>query len=458
MSEKRAVILDALLPDDKGLKPVNDIICELLEQNGYDVLIFQLNELNLNHCIGCFGCWIKTPGVCIIHDDAQKIHKEIMQSDSVVLVTPVSFGGYSSQLKKIIDRLIPNILPHFNYYHDEIHHIPRYLHYPKLIAIGIQDNSDNHETNTFKLLVGRNAMNLKFPDYSVEVVSNKDSLNTIRNQIQNLFNRNDKWPLKEDILPLMSLTMPEISDINFESSGKALLIIGSPKTKKSSTSAVLGNTFLERLNIKGWETESLTLNKNIMEEKGHSHLLSAVDNADLIVFTFPLYIDALPFLVIKSLELIAAQRMALKNLSNKRIFIIVNSGFPESYQNSLALSICNNFAVKCGFTWCGALAMGSGEAICSGQPLNKGNSFSRPPGNHIVNALNIAGDAIAKTDPVPQSVQKLISKSPIPILPFSIWRWIFIKMGNLWWQKQSNENGVSKQDMLKRPYEVIRDS
>lgn len=33
-----------------------------------------LSELNISNCIGCFGCWTKTPGKCVIRDDAGLIN------------------------------------------------------------------------------------------------------------------------------------------------------------------------------------------------------------------------------------------------------------------------------------------------------------------------------------------------------------------------------------------------
>ncbi|MGZ4202942.1 MAG: SRPBCC domain-containing protein, partial [Thermoleophilaceae bacterium] len=50
---------------------------------------------------------------------------------------------------------------------------------------------------------------------------------------------------------------------------------------------------------RGWETESLTLKPNLRRETGQAELVSSIDRADLVLLVFPLYIDALPFLVTK---------------------------------------------------------------------------------------------------------------------------------------------------------------
>jgi len=50
--------------------------------------------------MGCFGCWNKTPGTCVMKDDSAKIAKAVVNSDLLIFLTPITFGGYSSELKK----------------------------------------------------------------------------------------------------------------------------------------------------------------------------------------------------------------------------------------------------------------------------------------------------------------------------------------------------------------------
>ncbi|MDU2663418.1 MAG: flavodoxin family protein, partial [Clostridium perfringens] len=40
-----------------------------------------LSKLRISNCIGCFGCWTKTPGKCVIRDDAVKVYPIIAKSD-----------------------------------------------------------------------------------------------------------------------------------------------------------------------------------------------------------------------------------------------------------------------------------------------------------------------------------------------------------------------------------------
>ena len=61
-----------------------------------------LRELNLHHCTGCFGCWIKTPGRCVARDDGPRVLAAEITSDFVLLASPLVLGFPSALLKKML--------------------------------------------------------------------------------------------------------------------------------------------------------------------------------------------------------------------------------------------------------------------------------------------------------------------------------------------------------------------
>jgi len=50
-------------------------VAHLLKQQGYEITVKELDK-TLHYCIGCFGCWLKTPGECAIHDDMAEINRK----------------------------------------------------------------------------------------------------------------------------------------------------------------------------------------------------------------------------------------------------------------------------------------------------------------------------------------------------------------------------------------------
>jgi hypothetical protein len=227
--------------------------------------------------------------------------------------------------------------------------------------------------------------------------------------------------------------------------------VGSPKTKSPSTSGVLGGYLLDRLRKHGWETQSLTLRASLRHSKGQQELLLSAERADLLLLVFPLYVDSLPYLVTKALELIGSQRQSLEARKPQQLVAMVNNGFPEAHQNALALAICHAFAVQSGITWAGGLAMAAGEALSGGESL----TARRPsclPVTHVTAALNIAAAALNKGLPVPKEAERSMARNPIPLLPFVAWRWLFIKMGRGYWRRRAAKFGVTKRDMLAQPF------
>lgn len=64
-------------------------------------------------CRGCFGCWLKTPGECVMHDGSQHIGSRMARSREVWIFSKILYGGFSAEVKRILDRCIPGVLPFF---------------------------------------------------------------------------------------------------------------------------------------------------------------------------------------------------------------------------------------------------------------------------------------------------------------------------------------------------------
>ena len=117
-----AVILNGSGNNDTVLEKVQQTIIDKLTDKNWEVKPLLLHKVDINPCAGCFGCWVRTPGICIINDEGRDIAGTIIQSDLVIYLTPVTFGGYSSHLKKVLDRSIALILPFFKKIDGEVHH------------------------------------------------------------------------------------------------------------------------------------------------------------------------------------------------------------------------------------------------------------------------------------------------------------------------------------------------
>jgi hypothetical protein len=160
----RATVLNGAR--DETLDRICAAIEDLLAGDDWRVDAFTLRDLDIAPCVGCFGCWVRTPGVCIIDDAAREIAQAFIQSDLVVFFTPVTFGGYSAQLKKALDRNICLISPFFEWVDGEIHHRARYARYPYLLGVGVLPEPDTEDAALFATLIERNAINMHAPSYA----------------------------------------------------------------------------------------------------------------------------------------------------------------------------------------------------------------------------------------------------------------------------------------------------
>jgi len=159
----KALILDGTKSNNNESTKIFDLMLEELKNLNWDIISIVLEDKNVAYCTGCFGCWVQTPGECVIKDFEENIVKDMVHSDLIIYLTPIMFGGYSSILKRALDRQIGRVLPYFTKIDGEVHHSKRYEKQQSLISIGLLDKHDTEKEEIFKTLVARNAINMWAP-------------------------------------------------------------------------------------------------------------------------------------------------------------------------------------------------------------------------------------------------------------------------------------------------------
>jgi multimeric flavodoxin WrbA len=97
-----------------------------------------LRDMDLRRCTGCFGCWLKTPGVCVSPDDHELLVRAYVHSDVVVFASPLRMGFTSALLKLATEKLLPAVLPYVDTSTGECRHVMRYPTQPRFVVV-VQD-------------------------------------------------------------------------------------------------------------------------------------------------------------------------------------------------------------------------------------------------------------------------------------------------------------------------------
>ncbi len=163
----KAMILNGAPKGQPALDSAAALLEKELTSRGWETLTFPLRDLSITACRGCFKCWMETPGLCHMDDDANVLTHGLAQSGLLVFLTPVSFGGYGSLLKTAMERtILPCLLPFMTRRNGETHHPLRYGRGISLIGVGHLPEKNAVEEEIFRNLVGANARNLDSPSQS----------------------------------------------------------------------------------------------------------------------------------------------------------------------------------------------------------------------------------------------------------------------------------------------------
>ena len=147
-----------------------------------DMKFFDLSSLKITNCVGCFGCWTKTPGKCVIRDDAVKVYPIIAKSDAVLYVSHMKYGGYDTIMKTMLERAIPIQMAFIRLLNGETHHVQRAV-VPKNATIIAYGEISEDEKDIFKNLIERNSHNMNFQSYKI-IFTREDMLEkTVKEEV-----------------------------------------------------------------------------------------------------------------------------------------------------------------------------------------------------------------------------------------------------------------------------------
>jgi putative NADPH-quinone reductase len=102
-------------PRDNETSKTELVLQKFLEgagRAGAETETLYLRNYKINHCLGCYSCWLQTPGRCIQKDDMSEIlFDRYLAADLVVLASPIYHATMNARMKLFVERTLPMMDP-----------------------------------------------------------------------------------------------------------------------------------------------------------------------------------------------------------------------------------------------------------------------------------------------------------------------------------------------------------
>jgi putative sterol carrier protein/putative NADPH-quinone reductase len=95
-----------------------------IEQTGTIVEVINVydKKLKIEPCRGCFTCWTKTNGKCVIEDDANELIRKVNDAYLTIYAFPLYVESTPAKIKAFLDRQFISVMPVFVPYHKLTRH------------------------------------------------------------------------------------------------------------------------------------------------------------------------------------------------------------------------------------------------------------------------------------------------------------------------------------------------
>lgn len=97
-----------------------------LRESTLDCRVVHAYEMDIQPCVGCNACWLKTPGICSIRDGYEELLKSYLACDAAVFLAGTALDFVDHRMKNVIDRLLPLATMYIKVAGGQCRHEPRY--------------------------------------------------------------------------------------------------------------------------------------------------------------------------------------------------------------------------------------------------------------------------------------------------------------------------------------------
>ena len=311
-----------------------------LEAKGHNITRLNLRDMTLRYCIGCWGCWVKTPGQCISQDASIEIDKAVIHSDFTLWAAPLKMGFPSALLKMALDKHLPLIHPYMEVVHHEAHHLKRYERYPRVgLLLEPESTTDARDLRIITDIFSRTALNFKTRlEFSLTTeTSSIDVTKRITSTAPTCL------PLPKRLSPTQGMIVKPPTSLT--------LFNGSPRGRKGNTAI-----FLREIAAGFGGPNEM---HHLVRIRETEQMVQAFTEAECVIFGLPLYTDAMPGVVKLFIEALAP---LVGRSKNPPIGFVVQSGFPEGLHSRYVERYLEKLAARLGSPYLGTVVKGNGEA------------------------------------------------------------------------------------------------
>ena len=296
-------------------------------QNLYEepLNVIRLGEQPITACIGCWNCWLKTPGRCVMKDQTSELYRDYVNSHTVILLMDTAQGFINHQAKAFLDRTIPHYHPYIEMVDGECHHAARYERYPDMVFYYDAKELTKNEEQIIEDYLYRTAYHFKSNAYRI--------LKDGSLQLRLLESRKAK-----------NQTAPFGSTEPIE---KLVIYNGSPRRSGSNSVLILAKVaeaLGDRVEI-----------RDLKERDRWDEWAESFKNEKDVLLFMPLYVHAMPSHVMGFIEKLQP--------SEGSISFFVQSGFPESSQSHYLEAYFEQLALRLGRAYLGTAIKGGMEGL-----------------------------------------------------------------------------------------------